>query len=219
MQSSSLKNSLGGTEECSSIMIKLGHKLPTLCKLLISPDDEILRYLQTSDRKEWSNLDPLPIEKVFSPFLVRVVCERIHREYVLSDDGQSMQSSESMCSFYDEVLRDFDSLLSILKVTRDKAISSTTRDDVLPGGIKEKTSVPPTSSSSIVLPTRTKTKTKTIDSELPKLHKRTMQIIEDLCTLVRSFCRTYMICFTTLFLVCALVDMHQTHHLLYIMVL
>lgn len=121
---SSIEHTLTGDRDMETLMIELGRKMPQYCRSLCHPDHEILSYLQFSETKDINDIDTLPIEKVLSPFLVLVVCEKIYRECSLIDEGQlqvdQKRSSESIYALYDQVLTDFDCLLSLLTGITDR---------------------------------------------------------------------------------------------------
>lgn len=170
---------LDGENSLQNLMIELGHKMPVYCRSLLHPDHEIINHLQFSSvvGNMDNELSLLPVERVLSPFLVLVVCEKIYEDFSLLDDSNAEQgyasSSENIYALYNQVLSDFDCLISLLTgLNDDIAISSESfekKDD-------NPDCLTPGSHDPIVLSKINCT---------AKLHRRTILIIEDICTLVR----------------------------------
>ena len=168
-----------GENSLQNLMIELGHKMPVYCRSLLHPDHEIINHLQFSSvvGNMDNELSLLPVERVLSPFLVLVVCEKIYEDFSLLDDSNAEQgcasSSENIYALYNQVLSDFDCLISLLTgLNDDIAISSELfekKDD-------NPDCLTPGSHDPIVLSKTNCT---------AKLHRRTILIIEDICTLVR----------------------------------
>jgi hypothetical protein len=164
-----------------NLMIELGHKMPIYCRSLLRPDHEIIRHLQFNsfaNNTDDVEFNLLPVERVLSPFLVLVVCEKIYEEFSLLDDNNSEQdsasSSENIYALYNQVLSDFDCLISLITgLNDDNAISSESFEKNDSNSGRSALG----SHESIVL-------TKT--NSTAKLHRRTILIIEDICTLVRA---------------------------------
>ena len=199
LQTSISEHSLNGDRDMEILMIELGHKMPTFCKSLSHPDHEILKYLQFTETKDIGDLDDLPIEKVLSPFLVLVVCEKIYREYSLVDaisqSEQLRDSIESIYAFYNQVLTDFDCLLSLLTGITEISLPLTTNklrnDDDYDKNRDDQYTTPRDRTPGT--PSR---KASISNSDKRRLHRRTVHIIEDLCTLVSdgAFCDNSKIC-------------------------
>lgn len=142
-------------------LVELGHKMPVFCKSIDCLDVEELSYLQFTDSNE--HRSSLPIEEMLSPLLVLLVCEKIFQEYVLVDhlgdqSSQSARSTDNIYAFYNQVLKDFDGILVLLSEIRDETVLPAAGKSLFPD-VKSK-------------------------KDLPRLHRRTIHIIEDLCTLV-----------------------------------
>lgn len=166
-----------------NLMIELGHKMPLYCRSLLHPDHEIIQHLQFNSfigHMDNIELNMLPVERVLSPFLVLVVCEKIYEDFSLLDDSNAEQdcasSSENIYALYNQVLSDFDCLISLLTgLNDDIAISSESCE-------KKDKDCNPDSSEPGGYDGNLSGKTNCT----AKLHRRTILIIEDICTLVRT---------------------------------
>jgi hypothetical protein len=163
-----------------NLMIELGHKMPVYCRSLLDPDHEIIHHLQfnsVADNIDNVELNLLPVERVLSPFLVLVVCEKIYEDFSLLDDNNSEQdsasSSENIYALYNQVLSDFDCLISLLTGLND--------DIAINSEVFEKNDSNPVCSAQGSHDPIVSNKT----NSTAKLHRRTILIIEDICTLVR----------------------------------
>ena len=159
------------------LLTELGHKMPFYCKSLLHPDHGILDHLQFSGRVLEVDLDMLPMERVLSPFLVMVVCEKTYMEQILPDSGWTRDSSDdsrSIFNFYNQVLSDFDCLLSLLNGLTENLVPVQLGKDA------------PVSNSNNQAVTHEApcSETKSDANCNSRLHRRTRHIIEDLCTLV-----------------------------------
>lgn len=161
-----------------SLMIELGHKMPHYCRSLLHPDHKILNYLQFSDENERIEEDVLSLEKMLSPFLILVVCEKIYIEHAIQDHAVKFFSPDEckrICEIYSQVLVDFDCLISLLtgmseNVTTDEQTdmkTESTCDLQLSGSLGATTMRNSTTCAA-------------------RVHRRTMNIIGDFCTLVRQ---------------------------------
>lgn len=168
-----------GENGLQTLMVELGHKMPVYCRSLLQPDHEITHHLQFTDAVSKvgnTELNLLPVERVLSPFLVLVVCEKIYEDFSLVDNGDadhgSANCSENIYALYNQVLTDFDCLISLLTgLIDDIAINlkSFEKDD-------SNSSAPGNYDQNILSKM----------SCTAKLHRRTILIIEDICTLVRK---------------------------------
>lgn len=162
------------------LLTELGHKMPFYCKSLLHPDHGILDHFQFSGRVlDDVDLDMLPVERVLSPFLVMVVCEKTYMERILYDSGRTPGSSDdcrSICNLYSQVLTDFDCLLSLLNGLTENLVPNQLGKDV---PVSDSNSQPVTQEA----PCSSRKSDVNCSS---RLHRRTHHIIEDLCTLVFS---------------------------------
>jgi hypothetical protein len=160
-----------------SLMIELGHKMPQYCRSLLHPDHKILNYLQFSDENERSGEDVLSLEKMLSPFLILVVCEKIYIEHAIQDHTAKFFSADEckrICEIYSQVLVDFDCLISLLT-----GMSENISTD-------EHTDMKTESTCDLQLSGSLGATMRNSITCAASLHRRTMNIIGDFCTLVRQ---------------------------------
>lgn len=159
-----------------TLLIELGHKMPHYCRSLLRPDHEILNYLQSTDKNDRLEDDVLLLERILSPFLILVVCEKIYIERALQDDAATLFSADvckKMYEIYNQVLTDFDCLLTLLAGMSDNVSmdaqcetrTASTCDLQLSGDLGAITA-------------------KNTATCASKVHRRTTHIIGDFCTLV-----------------------------------
>lgn len=160
-----------------SLMIELGHKMPHYCRSLLHPDHKILNYLQFSDENERVEDDVLSLEKMLSPFLILVVCEKIYIEHAIQDHVAKFFAADEcnrLCEVYSQVLVDFDFLISLLTGMSENVTTDEQTD------MKTESTCDLQLSGS--LGSTTMRNSATCEA---RVHRRTMNIIGDVCTLVR----------------------------------
>ena len=160
-----------------TLMLELGRKMPHYCRSLLRPDHEILNYLQQStDKDDRLEDDVLLLERILSPFLILVVCEKVYIEHALQDHAATLFSTDvckKMYETYNQVLTDFDCLISLLNGMSDN-VSMDEQCDTRSASMCDL-------QLSGVLGATTAKNTATCAA---KVHRRTTHIIGDFCTLV-----------------------------------